>query len=147
VAHTAMAIDDSSKVRLGDALLEAESFALDRKTIRITENVRSVGFISKPGQIQELKTCLEGPLIDLLQEVPGFAGAIVLCAQKESRNLLVLTFWETEDQAANNSWEEFSVVRALLSPLVDVCTKVQTFQAVLPQPAERCPHAKRASVC
>lgn len=142
------AMDDSSKmIPLSEALLQAGAFAQGSETARITGNVRAVGFISKPGRIQELKTCIEGPLIDLLREGPGFAGALVLHAQKESRNLLVLTFWQAESQAANNCWEEFSAARGLLSPLIDVCTKVQTFQATLPQPAERCRQAKRAAVC
>ena len=147
MAHTEMAIKDSFKIRSADALLESESFTRGRRTVRMTRNVRSLGFISKPGQIQELKTCIEGPLIDCLGQVPGFAGAMVLHAQKESRNLVVLTFWEAESQAANNCWEEFSTVRKLLFPLIDVCTKVQTFQATLPQPTERCLHGKTAPVC
>jgi hypothetical protein len=144
MAHIEMAIDDSF---LADAFLESESFAQGRETVRMTRNVRSVGFISKPGQTLELKTRLEGPLIDLLRQVPGFAGAMVLHAQKESRNLWVLTFWEGENQAANNCWEEFPTVRKLLSPLIDVCTKVQTFQATVPQPTERRWQGKTTTVC
>jgi hypothetical protein len=145
--HIEMAIDDSSEIQLVDAFLESESFPQKRETARMTRNVRSVGFISKPGQTQELKTCLEGPLIDRLRQAPGFAGAMVLHAQKESRNLWVLTFWQAENQAANNCWEEFSGVRELLSPLIDVCTKVQTFQATLPQPTERRRQGKTTTVC
>jgi hypothetical protein len=147
VAHTEMAINDSPEIQLADAFLESESFAQGRKTVRMTRNVRSVGFISKPGQTQELKTCLEGPLIDRLRQAPGFAGAMVLHAQKESRNLWLLTFWEAENQAANNCWEEFPAVRKLLSPLIDVCTKVQTFQATVPQPTERRRRGKTTTVC
>jgi hypothetical protein len=147
VAHIEMAIEDSSKVRVADAHFESESFAHGKDTVRMTTHVRSVGFISKPGQIQELKTCLAGPLMDLLHEVPGFASAMVLHAQKESRNLLVLTFWESESQAGNNRWEEFPAVRKLLSPLIDVCTRVQTFQATLSQSRERCRQGKTAGVC
>ena len=142
------AMDDSSKaIPLAEALLQAGAFAQGSKTVRITGNVRAVGFISKPGQIQELKTCIEGPLIDLLRQVPGFAGALVLHAQKESRNLLVLTFWEAESLAAKNRWEEFSAVRDLLVPLIDMCTKVQTFHATLPQPFEGRQRGKAAAFC
>jgi len=141
-------MDDSSKaIPLAEALLQAGAFAQGSKTVRITGNVRAVGFISKPGQIQELKTCIEGPLIDLLRQVPGFAGALVLHAQKESRNLLVLTFWEAESLAAKNRWEEFSAVRDLLVPLIDMCTKVQTFHATLPQPFEGRQRGKAAAFC
>jgi hypothetical protein len=148
VAHSDVTVEDSSDTPLADVLLRSDHFTQGRPTVRITWNVRSLGFISKPGQIQELKTCIEGPLIDCLRQVPGFAGAMVLHAQREWRNLLVLTFWEAESQAADNyCWEEFSAVRKLLSPLIDVCTKVQTFQATLPPPTERCRQGKTATVC
>lgn len=142
-----MAIDDSSETQLVDVLLESESCSRGRDAIRMTSHVRSVGFISKPGRIRELKTCLEGPLMDLLHQVPGFTSALVLHAQKESRNLLVLTFWESESQAADNSWEEFPAVRQLLSPLIDVFMKVRTFEATLSQPTERRRYGKTAAVC
>jgi hypothetical protein len=142
-----MAINDSFEIQLADAFFESENFAQGRETVRMTRNVRSVGFISKPGQTQELKNCLEGPLIDRLRQAPGFAGAMVLHAQKESRNLWLLTFWDAENQAANNCWEEFPAVRKLLSPLIDVCTKVQTFQATVPQPTERRRRGKTTTVC
>lgn len=147
VAHIEMAINDSSGTQRANALLKSESVARGREMVRMTDHVRAVGFISKPGQTQELKTRIEGRLIDLLCQTPGFAGAMILHAQKESRSLWVLTFWEAEDQAANNCWEELSVVRKLLLPLIDVCTKVQTFQAILPKPTERCHQGKAAAVC
>jgi hypothetical protein len=147
VAHIEVVIDDSSETQLVDSLWESRSLAHGRNTVRMTSHIRSVGFISKPGQIQELKTCLEGPLMEALHQTRGFGGAMILHAQKESRSLWVLTFWEAEDQAANNSWEEFPAIRKLLSPLIDVCTKVQTFQATLPQPAEPSNQDKAATVC
>lgn len=147
MAHIDMTVENSSDIALADGLLQSEIFAQGRPTVRMTRNVRSLGFISKPGQTQELKACIEGPLIDCLRQVPGFAGAMVLHAQKESRNLWVLTFWEAKNQAANNRWEDFSAVRKLLSPLIDVCTKVQTFLATLPQPTERCRQGKTATAC
>jgi hypothetical protein len=147
VAQIEMAIDDTPEIRLADTFFECENFAPGRKTARRTGNVRSVGFISKPGKIQELKTCVAGPLVDLLRQAPGFAGAMILHADKESRKLLMLTFWETEDQAGANCWEEFYKVRGLLSGLIDVCTKVQTFQATIRRPIERHPQGRSATLC
>jgi hypothetical protein len=92
-------------------------------------NVRAVGFISKPERTEELALVIERSVSDLLQELPGFAGAMVLRPQNEKRNLLVLSFWETEEQAAMTRWEINEAVRGVISPMVDVCTRVQTFQA------------------
>jgi len=111
-----------------EVLLPAGSFGPDDKLDRPSWAVRSIGFIAKPDKTRELTACLEGPVSTLLRETPGFAGLMVMHSQHEERNLLVFAFWETEKQAANH-WEEFSSVRRIVSPLVDVCAKVQTFHA------------------
>jgi len=92
-------------------------------------NVRVVGFISKPERTDELAAVVESAVHDRLREFPGFAGAMVLRSQNEKRNLLVFSFWETEKQAATTRWEMNRGVRRAISQMVDVCTKVQTFQA------------------
>jgi len=92
-------------------------------------NVRTVGLVAKPERAQHLAACIEGPVTDLLRQMPGFGGLIVLHSGSDGRNLLVLTFWETEKQAATSCWEEVSSVRNTLSSMVDVYTRVQTFRA------------------
>jgi heme-degrading monooxygenase HmoA len=92
-------------------------------------NVRVVGFISKPERTDELVTVIENAVNDRLPEFPGFAGAMVLRSQNEKRTLLVFSFWETEKQAATTRWEVNRGVRRAISQMVDVCIKVQTFQA------------------
>jgi len=92
-------------------------------------NVRTVGMIAKPERAQHLAACIEGPVTDFLRQMPGFSGLIVLHSGNDGRNLLVLTFWETERQAATSCWEEVNSVRNTLSSMVDVYTKVQTFRA------------------
>jgi len=96
---------------------------------RLAWNVRAVGFISKPEKTVELSVVIESLVNHLLCEFAGFSGAIVLRSQNETRNLLVLSFWETEKQAATTHWEGDMAVRRAISPLADVCTKVQTFRA------------------
>lgn len=145
MASTEMTVEDPSEISWGEMLLEGKNFA-DDQAARAVRNVRSVGFISRPGQIEELKACVEGPLIDLLRQTAGFVGALILEAQKESRNLWVLTFWEAEDQLSNNRWEESQEACEILSPLIDVCTKVQTYQATLPRRSKQHARGKAASV-
>lgn len=150
MAYLEMAVDDSSATQLGETFFEGEGFTRAREGVRITRNIRSVGLISKPGRTQELKQRLEGPVLDHLRAVPGFGGAMILHTQKESRNLWVLTFWDAEDRAAATRWEESPGVRALLSPLIDVCMKVQTFEATFPEGSGATrgrPLSEAASVC
>ena len=101
-------------------------------------NIRSVGFIAKPDKANDVTTCMRGPLVKLLRQAPGFAGALVLRSHHERRSVMLLTFWETERQATHTCWEEFLSVRRLLSPLVDVCSRVQTFQGTFPDANGRC---------
>jgi hypothetical protein len=100
----------------------------DRHTAQVTSNIRAVGFIANPERVNDLTVCMKGPLMKLLRGVPGFAGAMILHSHKESRSVMIFTFWQNETQAMRTSWENFASVRNLLSPLVDLCTKVQTFR-------------------
>ena len=103
-----------------------------RSGIRSSANIRSVGFIAKPGSVHDLTAAVKGQLIKLLRQAPGFDGAMLLHSHKEWRNVTLLTFWETESQAMHTGWEEFQAVRNLIAPLVDMCTKAQTLQGFLP---------------
>ena len=96
-------------------------------------NVRSVGFIAKPDKANDLTICMRGPLVKLLRQAPGFTGSMILHSHQERRSVMVLTFWENERQATHTCWEEFASVRALLAPLVDVCSRVQPFQGTFPE--------------
>jgi heme-degrading monooxygenase HmoA len=108
-----------------------------RSAIRAASNIRAVGFIAKPESVHDLTTTVKGQLIKLLRQAPGFDGAMLLHSHKEWRNVTLLTFWETEAQALHTDWEDFQAVRKLISPLVDMCTKVQTFQGTLPEMTSR----------
>lgn len=91
-------------------------------------NVRAVGLIAKPSAVESLKAHLGGALMDLLRQLPGFSGAMMLHSREGWRSMIVLTFWETEEQAAGTHWEEIPSVRGLVFPFVDICKKVQTFE-------------------
>jgi hypothetical protein len=104
-------------------------------------NIRSVGFIAKPDKANELTICMRGPLVKLLRQAPGFTGAMFLHSHQERRSVMVLTFWESERQATHTCWEEFVSVRRLLAPLVDVCSRVQTFQGTFPEGNGNCSSA------
>lgn len=118
---------------IADSLLISK--ATSRFQNRMSANIRAAGFIAKPESVDDLMDCINGPLMGLLGETPGFSGAVVLRAHKESRSVTVLTFWKTETQAMQTCWEEFSAVCQMLYPLVDVCTRVQTFHGIM---AETC---------
>jgi hypothetical protein len=98
-----------------------------------TLNARGVEFIAKPGRIQDLRNCIRDRVMDYLKLGSGFSSAVVLTSHKEPRLVLLLTFWQTEMQARNNCWEHAPAVRKLVQPLMDVCSKVQTYEAAVPK--------------
>ena len=101
-----------------------------------TLNARGVEFIANPGRIQDLRNCIRDKVTDYLRAAPGFSSAVVLTSHKEPRLVLVLTFWQTEMQARNNCWEHAPAVRKLVEPLIDVCSKVHTYEAAVPKSSQ-----------
>jgi len=106
-------------------------------SVAVTTNIRAVWLIAKADCAAGLAAALNGPLLGFLRSAPGFAGSLVLHAHKEFRSVMVLTFWEQSAQAAQTRWEEFSAVQRLLSPLVDVCTRVQAYEGKMSAPNGR----------
>lgn len=95
-------------------------------------NARSVEFIAQPGKIRDLRSCVQGELMEHLRKQRGFAGAIVLSSHKEPRLVLVMSLWKSEKDATGNRWESSAAVLKMIAPLIDVCTRVQTYEAALP---------------
>jgi hypothetical protein len=97
-----------------------------------TLNARSVELIAQPGKIRELRNCIQGALMEHLKKQRGFSSAIVLVSHKEPRLVLVMSFWKAEKDATGNRWESSAAVLKMISPLIDVCSRVHTYEAVLP---------------
>jgi hypothetical protein len=110
-------------------------------------NARGVEFIAKPGRIRDLRENIRHQVMDYLGLGNGFSGALVLTSHKEPRQVLVITFWKTESQARNNCWEHAPAVRKLVGPLIDVCSKVQTYEAALPASHEAETPAPETQTC
>jgi hypothetical protein len=98
-----------------------------------TLHARGVEFIAKPSRIQDLRNSIRGKVMDHLRVVNGFSSAIVLTSHKEPRLVLILTFWKTAAQARKNCWEHAPSVLKMVQPLIDVCSKVQTYEAAVPR--------------
>jgi hypothetical protein len=109
----------------------ATPLAPNRNLRARTLPVRSVELIAQPGKIRELRNCVRGALIDHLKKQRGFSGVIVLSSLKEPRLILVMSFWRAE-RDAENRWEFSAAVLKMVSPLIDVCTRVHTYEAGMP---------------
>jgi hypothetical protein len=111
-----------------------------------TLNARCVEFVAQPGKIQELRNCVQGRLMDYLKKQRGFAGAVTLSSLKEPRLILVMSLWRGEKDAGNR-WEMSAAVLRLISPMIDVCTRVHTYEAALPSFVDAHAPAIAAPIC
>jgi hypothetical protein len=82
-----------------------------------------------------------------LKKQRGFAGAIVLSSHKEPRLVLVMSLWRSEKDASGNRWESSAAVLKMIAPLIDVCTRVHTYEAALPSLQDSLLPALTAPVC
>lgn len=96
-----------------------------------TLNVRVVEFIAKPQKVQYLEDCVRGEIMEFLNQQNGFSGAMILNSHQERRLILVVSFWATQRMAAENSWESSRIVRQTVGSLIDVCSRVHTYEAEL----------------
>jgi len=119
--------DDSACSASGwDGMEEVEPWGNEASP---TLNVRAVEFIARPGKSEELLECLQGRVLELLKRKQGFAGAVILSSHKESRLMTVLSFWRTAGEATENHWENSRIVHQCLFHLIDVCSRVHTYEA------------------
>src|SRR5215469_10015956 len=51
--------------------------------------------------------------------------------RERARLILVMSFWKSEKDAGNR-WESSAVILKMVAPLIDVCTRVHTYQAAMP---------------
>jgi hypothetical protein len=94
-----------------------------------TLNARLVEFIAKPGKVELLEEFVRGQIMEFLSRQRGFAGAIILNSHQEQRLILVVSLWATKRMSEENCWERSRVVRQVVGCLIDVCSRVHTYEA------------------
>ena len=97
-------------------------------------NARAVEFIAKPGKVRQLQYCIREGIMRVLKNRVEFSSALLLTSHKEPRLVVVLTFWISKEAALNNHWEETAEVRQMVSPMIDKCCNVHSYEASLPEP-------------
>jgi len=95
----------------------------------------NIEFVAKPDAAHKVHGALPGAISGALGEVAGFAGAFVLIANYEARLVTVVTLWTGEDRM-QYCQENLKWVRALLTPYLDRCLRVQTQAAYVPNVPE-----------
>ena len=106
-----------------------ETPKLPREVVAETLNARLVEFIAKPGKVELLEEFVRGQIMEFLKRQRGFAGAIILNSHQEQRLILVVSLWTTKRMSEENCWERSRVVRQAAGCLIDVCSRVHTYEA------------------
>jgi antibiotic biosynthesis monooxygenase len=109
-------------------------------------NARVVEFIAKPEKTDELRGLLCQAVTSLLGDRTGFIRSIVLSTHEEPRRVVMITFWSTE-RTVHDPWEEAPLVRELLSPLIDVWSRTQTYQVDLTEATQAHSPAMSLPIC
>ncbi|HKV23375.1 MAG TPA: hypothetical protein VJN93_02185 [Candidatus Acidoferrum sp.] len=90
----------------------------------------SIEFVAKPSEVYRVQAALPAAVNGALGEISGFAGSFVLIANHEARLVTVVTLWRGENRIQKCS-ENLRWVRALLTPYIDRCLRVQMQGAFL----------------
>ena len=96
----------------------------------------SFEFVAKPEQAAGATLFLPAALQSGLQDVPGFAGSLVMVSDQEARLITVIIFWDGSEAGRNLDWG-VRRVRALLAPYLDRCLRAQNLLAHFPAPQDR----------
>ncbi len=91
----------------------------------------SLEFVATPQAVRAVSSAIPLAIHEALRDVTGFAGCLTMISDQESRLITVVTFWTGEDRARQCS-RTARWVRKLVSPYLDHCLRVQTFDAFLP---------------
>lgn len=122
--------DVSNNAVRGQAFWNAgETTKSHRQPATTTLNARLVEIIAKPGKVALLEEYVRREVMEFLNRQKGFAGAMILNSHQEQRLILVVSFWTTKRTSEENCWERSRVVRQTAGFLIDVCSRVQTYQA------------------
>lgn len=97
--------------------------------------VFSFEFVAKPEQAASATLFLPAAVQSGLEDIPGFAGSLVMVSDQEARLITVIIFWNGTD-ARRSCERSVRRVRALLAPYMDRCLRMQNLLAHLPKPQE-----------
>lgn len=101
-----------------------------------TAHVRAVEFIAKPGKNAELRKVIASSVLPFLAQQPGFKNSFILTPHREPRLVLVFSFWESELDSRETTWESAPEIQRTVLPLLDSFSRIRTYQAMFPEVSE-----------
>ena len=143
IPHRSTAQTPPSKLKLAE-----QPMTISFQDVEATKlNARVVEFIAKPRKTEKLRNILCQAVTPLLRDQTGFIRTVILTKHEERRRVVMITFWNTKEQAVSDAWEEIPVVRGLLSPLVDAWSSARTYEADLEEATDSHSQSISLPVC
>lgn len=91
----------------------------------------SIEFVAKPEEAHRLHKAIPAAIRYGLDQTPGFAGCVVMIADREARLVSVVTFWSGADRVTSCR-KRARWLEKLLTPYLDRRLRVRTMDAYLP---------------
>jgi heme-degrading monooxygenase HmoA len=88
---------------------------------------RVVEIRTKLGKTRDFSATLNEKVLPILKKQPGFIDEITLVSNTEPDRVLALSFWQSEADAEKYHREQYPMVTEILTPLLDIPARVQTF--------------------
>jgi hypothetical protein len=92
----------------------------------------NIEFVAKPNEAHKVQTALPEAINGALRGVAGYAGSLVMISNYEARLVTVVTLWSGGQQMQRCD-ENVRWVRALVTPYLDRCLRVQSLAAYVPE--------------
>ncbi len=89
---------------------------------------RVAEIIAKPGKTEELCQLLEQKVTPLVKRRPGFVEKITLTLGGESRFVLVISFWNSIEDADSHHRQLFPKIVRMMEPFVEKGPSVRMFE-------------------
>ena len=88
---------------------------------------RVVAVKTKEGKARQRAKTIQEQVLPILQRQPGFVDEIVLISDTDPDQVLALSFWESQDDAARYTHEQYPRINELISHLVSSAPVSRTF--------------------
>ena len=88
---------------------------------------RIVELTAKTGKQRQLTRVVDDKVVPILKNQTGFVDEIVLISDTDRDQVLALSFWESQDDAARYTHEQYPRINELISHLVSSAPVSRTF--------------------
>src|SRR5579871_3739134 len=80
---------------------------------------RIIECFSTPSKVDEMRDKVRNELLPKLHKQPGSVDLIALCDNREARRMILLSFWNAQQNTEGHHREHYDVVLRILGPVLE----------------------------